>query len=174
MRGTGAASFTAVDGKQWRPTTAWKTSDTVPCRLRAYCCRTLRLEVIRLASRWSWRASTHRVPVQVGEPIPGPHPLQELWVVNLETKLFILNVVFVVPIRRIPIGTTTMLIPDHEGGEPQHQTALHEIERAISTADLIPLCNTVTGLLNAWVIDASRTGPASKRFTENGCSTCPG
>ena len=37
--------------------TDWSIADAVPCRLRVYCWRTLRFEVMRLASRWSWSAA---------------------------------------------------------------------------------------------------------------------
>ena len=57
VRGTGAASFTAADGKKCLPKSDCRMFDAVRCRLMAYCCITFRLNDMRLASRCSWSAA---------------------------------------------------------------------------------------------------------------------
>ena len=77
----------------------------------AYCCITFRLEVRRTVSApRTWPGATLRWPAEQAGRLRRPHRLQELWMVNMQTKWGIHKWVFVIPTRGKAAGTAVPLI----------------------------------------------------------------
>ena len=111
--------------KRWAPETHSGHMGRGPTNAGHRRWRTLRFEVMRLASRWSWSAacrvcsrdmtrshSPGARPSRLADSFRCPHPFKEWGVVKLYAKRAIHMGVFIVPIRCEPVGTTVVLSPD--------------------------------------------------------------